>query len=119
MLEIASGLILDTPCGGSAPARLLFSRYTNGAPALLAVSDDGIGEHLATLSVNLPERCATLTPGQFFCKDWSENEGMADWLEENSIAKRTGKGAVAGYAYADIMEFLPEIQSKILAEMQS
>ena len=119
MLEIASGLTLDTPFGGKAPARLLFSRYTNGAPALLAVSDDGIGEPLATISVNLPERSATLTPGQFFCKDWSENEGMADWLEENAIAKRTGKGAVAGFAFAEIMEFLPEIQAKILAGMQS
>lgn len=119
MLEIASGLTLDTPFGGSAPARLVFSRYANGAPALLAVSDDGIGEPLATLSVNLPERTATLSPGQFFCKDWSENEGMAHWLEENKIATRTGRGVVTGFVFAEIMAFTPEIQSKILAGMQS
>lgn len=119
MLEIASGLTLDTPFGGSAPARLLFSRYTNGAPALLAISDDGIGEPLATLSVNLPDRMSSLSPGQFFCKDWSENEGMADWLEENKIASRTGKSAITGFAFAEIMEFSPEIKSKILAEMDA
>lgn len=119
MFEIASGLTLDTPFGGKAPARLLFTRYTNGAPALLAISDDGIGEPLATISVNLPERSATLTPGQFFCKDWSENEGMADWLEENKIASRTGKIAPTGFVFAEVMEFSPEIKSKILAEMDA
>jgi hypothetical protein len=120
MPEIASGLILDTPFGGELPVRLIAMRYTqNSAPALIAVSDDEVAEPVATLSVNLPDKTQTLSPGEFFCKDWSENEGMCDWLEENKIAYRTGRGAITGFVFAEIMKYSPEIQAIINQNMDS
>jgi hypothetical protein len=120
MTEIASGLILDTPFGNEIPVRLITMQYAfNSTVALVAVSDDHVREPVATISCNIPDRAKSLRPGEFFCKDWSENEGMADWLEENKIATRTGRGEVAGFAFAEIMAFSPEIQAKILAGMNS
>lgn len=120
MTEIASGLILDTPFGQKLPVRLITMQYTqNHTPALVAVSDDHVREPVATISCNIPDKSKSLSPGEFFCKDWNENEGMADWLVENKIASRTGRGEVAGFAFAEIMAFTPEIQAKILAGMNS
>lgn len=120
MAEIASGLILDTPFGQEIPVRLITLKYVhNSTIALIAVSDDHNREPVATISCNIPDKVKSLGPGEFFCKDWSENEGMADWLEENKIATRTGRGEVAGFAFAEIMAFTPEIQVKILAGMNS
>ena len=113
MKELAARLILDTPFGGKAPVRVLFDRYRQtNYPALVLVSDDGIHEPIATATCNLTVD-PPLKPFEFFCKDWSENEGMADWLIEQGIATDTGRSAVSGFVLASIMIFTPEYQTKI------
>jgi hypothetical protein len=61
--------------------------YHNGNMAVRLMGDDG--SPFATLSVNLPES-DTLPKDQFFVKDWSENEGLANQLLEQGEIKLVG-----------------------------
>ena len=60
--------------------------YANGRIALLTWATDpevGYPEPLFTATVNLPEQ--SCGPDEVWVKDWSENEGMTDWLLTNKI----------------------------------
>lgn len=61
---------------------LYTDKYSNGNLALLAL-DFKTGEPVMALSTNV----GPLPPGTLFvCKNYSENEGVDEWLEENRIA---------------------------------
>ena len=61
--------------------RLDTAHYGNGRLAVQAYTTDG--EPAATVSVNLPD--APLNEGEFFLKDWSENEIISKALIERNI----------------------------------
>lgn len=115
MKELKRNIKLDTEHGGDTPCILYGGRYATGRALALELTTNVPGrewqEPLARVSTNLPDH--VLLPGEFFCKDWSENSGMCDWLEENGIAKRTGKAAIAGYVLAEVMLLAPELLAKL------
>lgn len=78
-------------------------RYANGRLAIRLV-DATDGQPVATCTVNLPNQ--VLEDGEIFVKDYSENAGMMDFLEENGIAKRTGVEIGAGYVRVPVGRIL-------------
>lgn len=44
------------------------------------------GTMVAKVTVNIPNYNHLLLPKHFFCHNYSENDGMADWLIENGCA---------------------------------
>lgn len=73
--------------------RLKPGRYSNGRLALRLFAV--IGEPVATATVNIPE--ADLADGEILVKDYSENEGMLAFLEENGLVEDTGRVISSGY----------------------
>ena len=89
------------------PVYILPRRYMNGRLALtIHGADDGdyVGERIAVITVNIPQ--FPLNAGEILVKSWSENEGMARWLDENGIAVDTGGRAPSGHVEAHVMQLL-------------
>lgn len=79
------------------------SKYLNGNTAV-HLSCEG-GEPLLTASVNIVGH--RLPEGQFFCKAWSENEGIDIWLQDNEIAKHIpGHSVKTGFVTAELFELI-------------
>jgi hypothetical protein len=70
------------------------SRYSNGRTALLLV-DTKSRESVATATANLPNE--PLGHGEVFIKDWSENAGMLQALEQAGIVRGTGEYVSSGF----------------------
>jgi hypothetical protein len=64
-------------------------QYPNGRPSLYL--EDTEGQMYAVISVNIPE--CPLGPGEFFVKDWSENQFIASRVWETGLFINTGKVA--------------------------
>ena len=84
------------------------SYYEHGkrvALFLVAGQDDECaGEPVSTCTINLPEE--TLGEGEVFIKDYSENEGMAEFLEREGVVKRTGRVVQSGYVFIPVCKLL-------------
>jgi hypothetical protein len=114
MIEIKTKapLTLDTRYGGGCPVKLLAARYSaNDRIALMLVSNDGLGEPVATITCNIPS--AKLEPFEVIVKDWSENEDMEDWLIDSGIAYATGKVVHSGFVQAPIVRLKASIMQQI------
>ena len=82
------------------------SQYMNGRPAIVLY---GGGLPFATLTVNLHE--SPLKDGEFFVKDWTENEVIAPWiLEHTDLFEDTGHAVNTGFVQAPIWRFKREAQ---------
>lgn len=68
-------------------------KYSNGRLAVRAMSS---GMPIATLTINLPNEELKGTNKSFF-KDFDENEGILECLEEQKVLKRTGRFGKSGY----------------------
>lgn len=92
---------------------LAFNTYqNNGARALQAFSESDWGlEPFATLSVNMPE--APADAECFWCKDWSENEWVPDFLTENEIATPTGRSCISGFVCASEYRLSKDVLKEI------
>lgn len=66
-----------------------------------------MGEPYATVSTNLPES-EDLPDGEFFLKDWSENEPIAKALIDMGAIIPTGKSASSGFVTAKSYKINPE-----------
>lgn len=73
------------------------SRYGNGRTALVLIHAED-RDPVATVTVNLPDE--PLGPNEVFVKDWSENEGMVEAMEQAGILKATGNAAHSGFVSA-------------------
>lgn len=60
------------------------ARYRNGNPALQIWNDRGC---VCTCSVN-PPGGVEIAEGEIAVKDWSENEGMGNWLKLHGVIVR-------------------------------
>jgi len=60
----------------------------------------------ATLTTNLPDK--HLEEGEFFIKDWSENEEVAILCMASGLFKNTGKGVHSGFVSVPIWRFSEE-----------
>ena len=59
------------------------------------------GEPIAVATINLPEWKAG--PDQTFIKDYSENEGIAQWLYDNGLIEPTGTFVQVGWVDAPLV----------------
>lgn len=119
-IKLEKPLIFQSPnLPDDIPVRLLAARYhTDSSIALLLVSDDGIGEPVCTCTVCMPEirQVADVLPNEVFIKDWSENEGMYDWLLANDIIEPTGESVHVGFVEARIGRLPQKIYDTIIQE---
>lgn len=72
-----------------------FSQYNYGGGTAIQLIDANDGELVAVATVNLPEQ--PLGEDEVFIKDYSENEGMADFLVKEGIIELTGEHVQTGY----------------------
>lgn len=73
------------------------ANYGNGRIALRLLDEQGMPQ--LTCTVNLPEEACP--PDEVWIKDWSENEGMRKFLEEEGIISRqVAAMAVTGHVTA-------------------
>jgi len=82
---------------------LEFGQYGNGRIAI-TLNDAVDGSPVAKATVNLAD--VPLPDNHVLIKDWSENEGMLNCLEENGIVKSTGKTHSTGFVSAHECELL-------------
>jgi hypothetical protein len=84
--------------------------YSNGRPSLeLLCADENhedFGFPHSIASVNLPD--VDLEPYEILIKDYSENEGMLDFLTENNIVYVTGRVVRSGFVEIPICILRPQ-----------
>jgi hypothetical protein len=81
-------------------------RYPEGGATAIYLTDIRDDEPLATATVNVPEANPQLGIGAVLIKDYSENEGIMDALEEAGVAANTGKTIPIGFTEAKIARML-------------
>jgi hypothetical protein len=91
---------------GSYQVILQKNSYSNGRLAIQLIDAED-GEPVAIATVNLPEH--ELAPDEVFIKDWSENDGMVEFLVENGIVEYTGRRVPTGYTSAAVCRLLKGI----------
>ena len=96
---------------GTYNVKILPKIYMNGRAALLMVDDPG-GEPVATITINTPE--TQLQPGEIAVKNYSENEGMVEFLLSNKLAVDTGRVADGRYINAPIMKITPKLDALLM-----
>lgn len=80
-------------------------KYSNGRTALeLIDAADGLPYAVAT--VNLPD--VLIDQNEVLIKNYSENEGMLEFLIQNNIVKHSGYGVNNGHVWVPVCELLPE-----------
>ena len=87
--------------------------YRNGVPALELVfaetdheAGNMEGEPWCVASVNLPEAACKLVKGQTFIKNWSENEGVLEALQEAGVVGPTLFEVQTGFVKAQAVQIL-------------
>lgn len=79
-------------------------QYGNGRLAVVLVCEGG--EPYSTASTNLSDELE-VGENEFFCKCWSENDGIDQWLIDNGIAEKVGEVfGEAGYTQSPLMRLL-------------
>lgn len=82
---------------------LSWGQYSNGRRALeLVDSEDGCPIMVAT--VNVPQ--AQLSEKETIIKDYSENEGVLQFLQENGIVGPVKREIGVGFVSCPVVEFL-------------
>lgn len=84
---------------------LQWGSYPNGRPALQLIDTED-GQPVTVATVNMPE--VSLEDGEVCVKNYSENEGMLDWLVENDLVQDTGKRVGSGYVQIPIVRLKEE-----------
>lgn len=83
---------------------LIQSQYGYGGSPALQLIDAQDGEPVATCTVNMPDY--NLAEGEICIKDYSENEGMLDFLVKEGIVEDTGKRLQSGYVTIPVCRLL-------------
>jgi hypothetical protein len=92
---------------GEEPVKVTIHKrnYSNGRPALeLFDAEDGL--HYAYATVNLPD--VVLGENEVLIKDYSENEGMLDFLVKNCIVYPTSRGIQSQHVWFPLCILRPE-----------
>lgn len=80
---------------------ILTGQYGDRTTAMRLV-DAADGSPVMTLTVAIEG--SNLAANEILVKDWSENEGAADWLTDNLVAIDTGRRVASGYVMARVMK---------------
>jgi len=83
------------------PCIFTLEHYRTGNYALLLMSDDEFPEPYSTCTTNIPG----LKENEIAIKDWSENEGMYEYLLLNKIIKPFHREERSGYVSIPICYF--------------
>jgi hypothetical protein len=110
MKILAENLVLDTEYGENALVVLQFDRYVSTNHIALTVAAQRTGENYLTLTCNLDTELGEF---EFAVKDWSENEGVSDWLVKNEIGRPANWKIRTGHVFAEVFELLPKYQAMI------
>ena len=83
------------------------SKYTNGRTRidLIEESEDGVYPY-ATCTVNMPN--VLLQPDEVLIKDYSENQGILEFLTSNNIVEETENGINTQHTFIPVCRLLPE-----------
>ncbi len=74
-------------------------KYSNGRLAITFL-DFNTGEDVLTATVNMPREF--LEPGEVIIKDYSENEGVLDWLMSVGVITEALRTIKAGYCEVQV-----------------
>jgi hypothetical protein len=91
--------------GSTDEVAIITGTYSNGRTSLTLV-DISDGLPYATATVNLPD--VFLEENEILIKDYSENEGILDFLIENKIVIPTDKGIQSGHVWIPVCILNPE-----------
>lgn len=95
----------QTKHGGSYQVTLQVGKYRNGQTSL-QLFDAEDGQPVATASISMPD--IDLDENEIVVKDYSENEGMLDFLLQNNIVEMRSEYLEVGYNVAPVVKLLPE-----------
>lgn len=95
--------------GGPYQVQLQFAKYSNDRIAILLV-EEGTGEDIATATVNVPE--ANVPEGYVGIKDYSENEGMLQFLVDNGIVEPPARYIPSGWVSIPVCKLLVNQDNK-------
>jgi len=80
------------------------SYYEHGKRVALCLIDADDGEPVSTCTVNLPEE--PLADDEVLIKDYSENEGMVEFLVKEGVVERTNRDVRSGYVAIPVCRLL-------------
>lgn len=84
----------------------LVGQYQDGSRSLQLLTPDGL--HFCTASVWAETEPGELGLNQILIKNWTENQGVLEALEEAGVVKRTPIICPVGYVYAHVCDLLIE-----------
>ena|SRR3990167_9921703 len=86
--------------------RVVLQNYTydSGGRRAVELVDADDGEPVCRVTTNIPD--LPLYKDEAFVKNWSENEGMLEWLVANKLAEDTGRWFRIGSVTAPVVKLL-------------
>jgi hypothetical protein len=96
--------------------RVELGKYANGRTRINLI-DDSDNEPYCTATTNLPE--VLLLDNEVFIKDYSENEGVLDFLTTNNIVIATDKWATSGFVDVQVCTLNPESEWGMIPNLYS
>ena len=96
--------------------RIQLAKYSNGRTRINLV-DDSDNEPYATATTNLPD--VLLLDNEVFIKDYSENEGVLQFLSTNNIVVPTDKWATSGHVDVQVCTLNPESEWGLVPNLYS
>lgn len=84
--------------------KLVQGRYQNGRIALRY--HDEMGQPVATITTNIPTQ--PLDEGEVIVKNWTENEGILDYLVDEEILSEPDRHVRTGHVEAPVCDVLIE-----------
>lgn len=103
--SIMKEFTFTTKHGGSYQVTIQLGKYKNGQTSMQLLDAED-GTPVATASIAMPE--LSLDENEIVVKDYSENEGMLDFLLENSIVEMCSEYVETGYHISSVVKLLPE-----------
>jgi len=93
----------DSPFGSRYLVFIRGEKYPDGSPKIqLYDSSDGTPYAIATTKIQ-----GVLQEGEVAVKDWSENEGMLNFLVENRFVEKPHRFVEQGYVKIPICKLIP------------
>ena len=111
MKVLAENLNLKTVYADYQNCQVQATQYAAGGLAIQLFAEDG--ERILTASVFIEGKTEKILPYQFYSKDWSENEGVVEWLKKAEIVTGTGRYVKTGFCEAELLELSPKYRKII------
>ena len=100
----------------STVVRVELGKYANGRIRINLI-DNSDNQPYATATTNLPE--VLLLDNEVFVKDYSENEGVLEFLTTNNIVVPTDKWATSGHVDVQVCVVNPESEWGMIPNLYS